>query len=86
MGKRKLPEPSVDQVPEVRVESGWSTSESEKPEVNCEELAKSTQPESHTAALTHEEGECLLTPLTTPGPIWADDPDSGPFWDLLALA
>ena len=86
MAKRKQSEPSVDQEAEVRTGFCLSAFEPERSEVISEELVEATQTESHIAEPTPKEGECPLEPLTTPSPVSAADRDSGPFWDLLALA
>ena len=86
MAKRKQSEPSVDQEPEVRTGFCLSASEPERSEVISEELVEATQTDSHIAEPTPEEGECPPEPLTTPSLVLADNPDSGPIWDLLALA
>ena len=85
MAKHKRSEPIVDREFDVVTELWFSASESEGSEVARGELVEVIQTEVHIAEPVPKTEGPPPEPATTPGHVSADDPDSGPFWDLLAL-
>lgn len=86
MAKRKRSESIVDREFDVVTKLWFSASEPEGSEVARGELVEVIHTEVHTTEPVPETEGPPPEPATTPCHVLADNPNSGPFWDLLALA